>query len=316
MSNELPGRKIWIAGHRGLLGGALQRRLGQGDHRLVTIGRDELDLRDQSGVNAFVASEKPDAIILAAARVGGIAAHKAEPSAFILDNLLIAGHVLQAALDHGVGTLVHIASSAVYPADVPQPMSEDALMTGRLDPTHEPYGLAKLAGMTAVKAIREQYGRSFFSVLPCNLYGPGASFHPEKSHFIPALIRRAHEAKMAGAQRLVAWGTGTPRREVLFIDDCADAIAFLLENPPASSFVNLGSGEDRSLREVIEIICEIVGFTGEIAFDATKPDGVARRLMDCGRLNQMGWRPRMPLREGIRATYAWFLENHETRSAA
>ena len=283
---------------------------------MITVDRPILDLKDQNNVDAFLKQERPDIVIIAAGKVGGIAAHKAQPADFILDNLIISTNIIQSSLKYDIGTLVHVASSAVYPADAECPIKEEALLSGRLDPTHEAYAVAKIAGIATNQAIRQQHGRNFFSVLPCNLYGPGANFDSATSHFLPGLIRRAHEAKLANAKELTAWGTGKPRREVLYVDDCADAIAFLLENDPGTACINIGAGEDHTIETYLDTICDVVGYGGSIAFDSSKPDGVSRRLMDSGRLNELGWRPRTGLRQGIKATYSWFLQNFEAASAA
>ena len=315
--------KIYIAGHRGMVGGALLRRLearrAAGEAlELVTRTHAELDLTDQAAVRAFMAAERPDVVILAAAKVGGIHANNTYPAEFIHANLMIAANVIHAAHEAGVERLLQLGSSCIYPRDAAQPMAEDALLTGPLEPTNEPYAIAKIAGIKLCESYNRQYGRDYRSVMPTNLYGPGDNFHPENSHVLPALIRRFHEAAEAGAERVTIWGTGTPRREFLHVDDMAEASLFVLDLDRATydantermlSHINVGTGEDISILELAQLVAEVTGFTGRIETDPTRPDGTPRKLMDVSRLEAMGWRAKIGLREGVAATYRWYLEN-------
>jgi GDP-L-fucose synthase len=306
MTNAPGKRRIFIAGHRGMVGSALVRRLAREDVELLTVGRDALDLRDQSAVRAWIAANAPDAIILAAAKVGGILANQNEPADFLADNLLIAANVIEGAHRAGVERLVFIASAAAYPLLVPQPMREEALLTGPLDPTHEGYAVAKIAGIKLCETYRRQYGRRYFAALPCNLYGVNDHFDPQTSHVVPALIRKFHAAKRAGEAEVVVWGSGTPRREFLYVDDLADAILFLLERYDGEGPINVGAGADVTIRELAGIIGKAAGFIGALAFDSSKPDGAPRRLMDSSRLAALGWRPKTKLEEGVAEVYRWF----------
>ncbi|WP_425102274.1 GDP-L-fucose synthase [Tropicibacter sp. S64] len=313
--------KLYIAGHRGMVGGAILRRLearkaaGE-DLTLITRTHAELDLTSQAQVADFMASEKPDVVILAAAKVGGIIANNSYPGQFIYENLMIQSNVIHQAHANGVQRLLQLGSSCIYPKFAEQPMREDALLTGTLEPTNEPYAVAKIAGIKLCESYNRQYGRDYRSVMPTNLYGPGDNFHPENSHVLPAMIRRFHEAKEDGLDEVVIWGTGTPKREFLHVDDMAEASLFVLDLPKAQydantqemlSHINVGSGTDVSILELAQIVARVTGFEGTIATDPSKPDGTPRKLMDVGRLRDMGWQARIGLEEGIAETYAWFL---------
>ncbi|MDU8914027.1 GDP-L-fucose synthase [Aestuariicoccus sp. MJ-SS9] len=315
--------RIYIAGHRGMVGGAILRRLqaradaGE-DLTLVTRTHAELDLTNQAAVAAFMAAENPDVVILAAARVGGIHANNTYPGDFIYDNLMIECNVIHQAFAHGVRRLLQLGSSCIYPRAVAQPMREDALLTGVLEPTNEPYAIAKIAGIKLCESYNRQHGTDYRSVMPTNLYGPGDNFHPENSHVLPALIRRFHEAAEAGAESVTIWGSGKPRREFLHVDDMAEASLFVLDLPkdtyeantePMLSHINVGSGTDVSILELAQMVMRVTGFEGRIVTDPTKPDGTMRKLMDVSRLADMGWRAGIGLEQGIAETYAWFLEN-------
>ena len=300
--------KLFIAGHQGMVGAALVRRFAREPGvSLVTRPRSELDLANQAAVEAFYAAEKPDAVVVAAAKVGGIHANSTYPADFIYSNLAVATNTIHGAYRAGVKRLLFLGSSCIYPKHAPQPMSEDCLLTGPLEPTNEAYAIAKIAGLKLAQFYRQQYGVCFHSAMPTNLYGPGDNYHPQNSHVLPALIRRFHEAREAGAAEVGAWGTGSPRREFLHVDDLADACAFLLrlENPP--DLINVGTGTDVTIRELTELVAAVVGYRGRITWDASKPDGTPRKLMDESRLTALGWRARTALREGIEKTYASFL---------
>ncbi len=313
--------RIFVAGSRGLVGSAMVRRLrAEGYDNLLTPERDQLDLTDQAAVRDFFRREKPEYVILAAARVGGIHANNTYPAEFIYQNLAIQNNVIHCAWECGVERLLFLGSSCIYPKLAPQPMREEHLLTGPLEPTNEPYAIAKIAGLKMCEAYNRQYGTRFVAVMPTNLYGPGDNFHPENSHVLPALIRRFHEAKLAGAAEVVVWGSGKPMREFLFVDDMADGSLFVLNLPdevlaenllsyPRPCFVNLGTGEDVSIRQLAVTVREVVGFAGELVFDSSKPDGTPRKLLEVSRLQRLGWRARTSLREGIEQTYRWYLEN-------
>ena len=306
--------KIFVAGHRGLVGSAILRKLqAAGYTNLVTRTRAELDLRDQAAVNRFFEEERPEYVFLAAAKVGGILANSTYPADFIRDNLQIQTNVIDAAYRHGVKKLLFLGSSCIYPKYAPQPMKEEYLLTGPLEPTNEWYAVAKIAGIKMAQAYRRQYGFNAISLMPTNLYGPGDNFDLETSHVIPALIRKFHEAKVEGRPHVVVWGTGKPRREFLHVDDLADAALFLIENYDGEEIVNVGVGEDVSIRELAELIRDVVGFKGEIVFDTTKPDGTPRKLLDVSRLHALGWRASIPLRKGLEQTYAWYRANEGQR---
>ncbi|MGO9673856.1 MAG: GDP-L-fucose synthase family protein [Methylocella sp.] len=303
-------RRIWVAGHRGMVGSALMRRLSREDAELLTVSREALDLRDQSAVRAWVAGAAPDAIILAAAKVGGILANASSPADFLVDNLVIAANVIEAAHRANVERLVFIGSSAIYPRLAPQPMREDSLLTGPLEPTHEWYAIAKIAGVKMCEAYRLQHGRRYIAVLPCNLYGVNDHFDSATSHVLPALIRKFHEAKQAGSSEVVVWGSGTPLREFLYVDDLADAIVFLMDRYDETPPINCGAGADLTIRQLAETIGRVVGFTGALVFDSTKPDGPPRKLMDSSRLLALGWRPKMAIEDGVAEVYRWYLREN------
>ncbi|HXW70316.1 MAG TPA: GDP-L-fucose synthase [Methylocella sp.] len=304
-------KKIWVAGHRGMVGSAIVRRFASEDVEILTVERAELDLRDQAAVRAWMAVAKPDAIILAAAKVGGIYANDTYPAEFLIDNLAIELNVIQASHLAGIDRLVFLGSSCIYPKFAAQPIHEDALLTGPLEPTNEWYAIAKIAGIKMCQAYRRQYGRRYISVMPCNLYGRNDNFDPMTSHVLPALIRKFHAAKTAGEDQVVVWGTGAPLREFLYVDDLADAIVFLLENYDGDQPINCGAGSDLSIRELAEMIGRITNFKGKLVFDPTKPDGTPRKLMDSSRLAALGWQPKTPLEDGIAKLYRWFVETHE-----
>jgi GDP-L-fucose synthase len=309
MSYDLAGKRIFIAGHRGMVGAGIVRRLASERCQVLTVGRDRLDLRDQAGVRSWMAREKPDAVVIAAAKVGGIYANDKYPAEFIYENLVIETNLIEAAFREGVEKLLFLGSSCIYPKMAPQPITEEALLTGSLEPTNEWYALAKIAGLKMCEAFRRQYGIDFISAMPTNLYGPGDNFDLEKSHVIPALIRKAHDAKLAGASTLTIWGSGSPRREFLHVDDAADAIVHLLKTYSAATHVNVGSGQDVTILKLAELVGDVVGFTGTIVTDPSKPDGTPRKLMDVSRLFDSGWRPKYGLKEGLRKTYAWYCDN-------
>jgi GDP-L-fucose synthase len=311
--------RIYVAGHRGMVGGAISRKLREGGVEVITRTHAELDLTDQAAVRAFFTSEKLDGVVLAAAKVGGIHANNTYPADFIYENLMIEANVVHQAYAAGVQRLLFLGSSCIYPRAVEQPMREDALLTGVLEPTNEPYAVAKIAGIKLCESYNRQYGTDYRSVMPTNLYGPGDNFHPENSHVMPALIRRFHEAARDGLDQVAIWGSGAPRREFLHVDDMADASLFILNLPvdhyqantqPMLSHINVGYGEDVTIRELAALVAEVTGFKGNIVFDASKPDGAMRKLMDSSRLNALGWKPRVRLEQGIRSAYSWFINNH------
>ena len=305
--------KIFIAGHRGLVGSALLRRLeAEGFHNLPRRDRSQLDLGDEQAVREFMFGERPAVVVLAAAKVGGIKANNDLPVEFLLDNLRIQNNVIQAAHDAGVRKLLFLGSSCIYPKHAPQPIGESALLSGPLEPTNEAYAVAKIAGIKLCQAFSREHGSNFISAMPTNLYGPQDNFDLESSHVLPALLRKAHEAKTQKARELVVWGSGQPRREFLHVDDAASACLFLLEKYDSPEIVNVGCGEDISIRELAELICDVVGFNGDLAWDATKPDGTPRKLLDVTKLKNLGWQPDIPLRDGIARTYDWFLQNNPT----
>lgn len=307
-----PAAKIYVAGHRGLAGGAIVRALqAQGYRNLLLRTHAELDLISQAAVNAFFAKEKPDYVFLAAAKVGGIHANNIYPAEFIRDNLAIQTNVIHSAWESGAKKLAFLGSSCIYPKQAPQPMPEACLMTGPLETTNEWYAIAKIAGIKMCQAYRRQYGFDAISLMPTNLYGPGDNFHLENSHVMPALIRKFHEAKLRGDREVVMWGTGTPRREFLHVDDLGAAAVFLMQHYSGEDFVNVGVGDDVTIRELAEIIQHVVGYEGQIVHDLSKPDGTPRKLMDVSRLKQLGWTASIPLAKGVQDTYRWFLSDEE-----
>ncbi len=300
---------IFIAGHRGLVGGAAVRKLrAEGFARLLTRTRAELDLTNRHGVEEFFAREKPAIVVVAAAKVGGIKANKDRPVEFLLENLQIQNNLIHAAHTHGVRKLLFLGSSCIYPKHAPQPIPESALLGGPLEPTNEAYAIAKIAGIKLCQAYAREYGANFISAMPTNLYGPNDNFNLDTSHVLAALLRKAHEAKANGAREIVVWGSGTPRREFLHVDDLASACLFLLRNYDSPEIINIGTGTDLTIRELAELICDVVGFRGELTWDRSQPDGTPRKLLDISKIESLGWKPRIPLREGIAQTYKWFTE--------
>jgi len=310
----LEGKRVWVAGHRGMVGSAIVRRLASEGCEVLTAGRDVLDLERQSAVETWIAENKPDAIFMAAAKVGGILANDTYPADFLYNNLVIETNIVDAAWRSGVGKVLFLGSSCIYPKFAPQPITEDALLTGPLEPTNEWYAIAKIAGIKLAQAYRKQHGCDFISAMPTNLYGLGDNYDLNSSHVLPALIRKAHEAKLAGVDNITIWGTGTPRREFLNADDCADACVFLMKTYSDFEHVNVGSGEDVTIMELAQMVCEVVGFKGEIATDTTKPDGTPRKLMSADKLRGMDWKPTITLPAGIRDAYRAFLSSLETPS--
>ena len=311
---ELKGKRVFVAGHRGMVGSALTRRLAKENVEFVTAPRSEVDLRDQAAVNGWFAAKRPQVVFLAAAKVGGIAANDTLRGEFLYDNLAIATNVIHAAHVGKAEKLMFLGSSCIYPRLAPQPLREDSMLTGALEPTNEPYAIAKIAGIKMVEAYRSQYGSDFINVMPTNLYGRGDNYHPEYSHVVAALIRRFHEAKVSGVRNVVVWGTGTPRREFLYVDDLADACVHLMKTYSSDELVNIGTGEDITIAEFARLVAAVVGYTGEIGFDPSRPDGTPRKLLDISRLAKLGWRATTPLGEGIKLAYQAYLS--ETRLAA
>jgi GDP-L-fucose synthase len=305
----LAGRRVFVAGHRGMVGSALTRRLGESGCEVLTAGRGEVDLRRQTATEAWLEARRPDAVFVAAATVGGILANDTRPGEFLYDNLMIAGNVIEASRRAGVKKLLFLGSSCIYPRLAPQPMPEGALLTGPLEPTNQWYAVAKIAGLKLCAAYRRQYGADFISAQPTNLYGPGDTYDLEASHVVPALIAKTHRAKVTGAAEVEIWGTGTPKREFLHVDDLADALVFLMERYSDESHVNIGWGEDVSIRELAELIAEVVGYQGGFRYATEKPDGTPRKLLDVSRLSALGWRPRIQLKDGLADAYRWFVDN-------
>jgi GDP-L-fucose synthase len=303
--------KIFVAGHRGMVGSALVRRLNAlGYHNIITRSRSELDLLNQQAVHTFLQAEKPDYIYIAAAKVGGIQANNVYRADFIYQNLMVEANLIHGAHLAGVQSLMFLGSSCIYPKLAPQPMHEDALLTGTLEPTNEPYAIAKIAGIKMCEAYNAQYGRQYISVMPTNMYGPNDNYDLNNSHVLPALIRKAHEAKLRGDAALVVWGTGTPMREFLYADDLADACVYLMEQGYSGPLVNIGTGTDVTIRELAETVLKVVGFNGELTFDTSKPDGTPRKLMDVSRLAGLGWRAKTSLEDGIKLAYQDFISKH------
>lgn len=312
---NLTGRRVWVAGHGGMVGAAIVRRLAGENCEILTADRTQVNLMRQDQVERWMANARPDAIFLAAAKVGGIQANDTRPAEFLYDNLMIEANIIAAAHQNNVAKLLFLGSSCIYPKLAPQPIPEDALLTGQLEPTNEWYAIAKIAGVKLAQAYRKQYGCDFISAMPTNLYGPGDNFDLQSSHVMPALIRKAHEAKLASAGELMVWGSGAPRREFLHVDDCADALVFLMQRYSADEHVNVGSGEDIPIAELASLVARAVGFEGRLNFDRTKPDGTPRKLMSGDKLKAMGWAPNVSLHEGLRATYAWFNERQASHQA-
>jgi GDP-L-fucose synthase len=304
---ELKSKTVFVAGHRGMVGAALVRRLAQEDVELLTAGRSELDLRDQAAVFTWFAAKRPQAVFLAAAKVGGIVANNTLRAEFLYDNLAIAANVIHAAHVNGAEKLMFLGSSCIYPKLAAQPLREDSILTGPLEPTNEPYAIAKIAGIKMAEAYRGQYACDFINVMPTNLYGPGDNYHPEYSHVVAALIRRFHEAKLSGASNVTVWGTGTPRREFLYVDDMADACVHLMKTYSAMEMVNIGTGEDITIAEFAQLVACAVGYTGQISYDTSRPDGTPRKLLDVSRLAKLGWRASTSLEDGIRLAYRAYL---------
>lgn len=301
----LPSSRIFVAGHRGMVGSAIVRALQQeGCNELILRSRAELDLTDERAVRSLITAERPDIVVLAAARVGGIQANNSFPADFIRDNLAIQSNVLNASLDAGVQRLLFMGSSCIYPRECPQPIRESYLLTGPLEPTNEAYAVAKIAGITTCRAFNRQHGTAYLPVMPCNLYGPNDNYHPTNSHVIPALLRRFHEAARRGDQEVVMWGTGQPLREFLHADDLAAACLMLLRDTDEAELINVGAGADQSIRAIAELVAEIVGFGGTITHDLSKPDGTPRKIMDIERIRALGWQPSISLRDGLRGVYA------------
>ena len=306
---SLEGKRVWVAGHRGMVGAAIIRGLAHQNCVVLTVERKTVDLRDQAAVKNWVAREKPEVIFLAAARVGGILANKTYPADFLYENLMIEANIIEASHSIGASKLLFLGSSCIYPRMASQPIAEDALLTGPLETTNEWYAIAKIAGIKLCQAYRTQYGVDFISAMPTNLYGPGDNFDLNSSHVIPAIIRKAHEAKITDAPELNIWGTGSALREFMHVDDCANACIHLMKSYSASSHVNVGSGQELSIAKLAEVVCQVVGYRGKIIFDALKPDGTPRKLLDSSRLYDLGWRPEIPLETGLSGAYHWYMNS-------
>lgn len=304
---DLAGKRVWVAGHRGLVGSAIVRRLARENCEVLTVGRETADLRRQADVERWMGTARPDAVFMAAATVGGIYANDTHPADFLYDNIAIETNVIEASRHAGVGKLLFLGSSCIYPRLATQPMREDALLTGPLEPTNQWYAVAKIAGIMLCRAYRRQYGLDFISAMPTNVYGPHDNFDLNSSHVIPALLAKAHAAKLNGETGLSVWGTGAPLRELIHVDDIADALVFLMQHYSGEEHVNIGVGSDVSIKDLAELVLRIVGLKGGLRFDTSKPDGMPRKLLDSGRLFAMGWRPRIGLEEGLRQTYDWYL---------
>lgn len=308
MAYALQGKRVYVAGHKGMVGGALVRRLEEESCSILTSDRST-DLRSQEAVREWYAANRPDAVIVAAAKVGGILANDSYPADFLFDNLMIEANLIEGARQTGVEKLLFLGSSCIYPKFAEQPIVEEALLTGPLESTNEWYAIAKIAGLKLCQAYRKQHGSDFISAMPTNLYGPGDNFDLETSHVLPALIRKAHEAKARGERGMQIWGTGTPMREFLHVDDCADALVFLLKNYSDLDHVNVGSGTDIAIKDLALLVMDVVGLEGELTHDLSKPDGTPRKLMSAQKLRALGWEPSLELRDGVKSTYAWFCEN-------
>ena len=312
---DLTGKRVFVTGHRGMVGSALVRALdARGDVQIMTAGRDAFDLRDQAATFGWIENNRPDVIIVAAATVGGIVANSSRPAEFIYDNLAIETNLIEGARRGGVPRCVFLGSSCIYPKLSHQPMSEDQLLTGPLEPTNQWYAIAKIAGIKMVQAYREQYGLDYISVMPTNLYGPGDNFNLQSAHVIPALMRKAHEARRAGAGQMEVWGSGKVRREFLFVDDLAEAVLFLTETYDSSEHINVGTGVDVTIAEIARLVCETVGFAGDLVYDTSKPDGTPRKLMDVTRINGLGWTASTDLKDGLRRAYDWYLTESEKQN--
>ncbi len=311
MTYRLAGKRVWVAGHRGLVGSSLVRRLASEDCSVLTPDRATLNLESGDAVERWMVEQKPQAIFLAAAKVGGIFANNLKRADFLYQNLMIELNVIHAAFRHGVEKLLFLGSSCIYPRDATQPVVEEALLTGPLEPTNEPYALAKIAGVKLCESYRQQYGCDFISAMPTNLYGPNDNFHPQHAHVPAALMSRFHEAKIDGLPQVTVWGTGTPRREFLFVDDLADACVFLMRNYSGPIAINVGTGEDVTISSFAAMMRSIVGYPGKLVFDPAYPDGTPRKVLDVGRLSSMGWKAKTQLQEGLTQTYRWYLDNYE-----
>jgi GDP-L-fucose synthase len=316
VSYSLEGKRVWVAGHRGMVGSALVRRLAGEDCTILTADRGTLDLQSSAAVERWMDAEPPQAIFLAAAKVGGILANKLHPADFLFQNLAIELNIIHAAFKRGVEKLLFLGSSCIYPRLAPQPITEEALLTGPLEPTNEAYALAKIAGIKLCQGYREQYGCDFIAAMPTNLYGPNDNFHPEHAHVPAALLTRFHEAKMEQRPEVKVWGTGKPRREFLFVDDLADACVFLMKAYSGPIALNVGTGEDLTIGEFAELVRTVVGYKGKLVFDPSYPDGTPRKMLDVSRLRSLGWRPKVELKEGLAMTYQWYLNNFDQLRAA
>jgi GDP-L-fucose synthase len=306
----LHGKRVWVAGDRGLVGSGLVRRLKSEDCLVLSAPRDKVDLRDPDQTFTWMAENRPQVIFLAAAKVGGILANSTRPATFLYDNMMIEANVIESARMIEAEKLMFLGSSCIYPREATQPITEDALLSGPLEPTNQWYAIAKIAGLKLCQAYRRQYGVDYISVMPTNLYGPGDNFDLNSSHVMPALIAKAHAAKQNGSRSLEVWGTGSPLREMLHVDDAADAMVHVMKHYSGEDPVNIGSGDDLSIADMARLVCEVVGFTGEIRFDTSKPDGTPRKVLDIGQLRRLGWTPKIDLRDGIRSAYLWYLANY------
>jgi GDP-L-fucose synthase len=312
---SLAGRRVWVAGHRGLVGSAIHRRLAREECEVLTVGRSDVDLRRQTDVEDWLADQRPDVVVVAAAKVGGILANSTQPAEFLYDNLAIEANIIEGARRTSVAKLVFLGSSCIYPKLAPQPMPESSMLTGPLEPTNEWYAIAKIAGIKMCQAYRAQYGSDFISAMPTNLYGPGDNFDLASSHVLPALMRKVHEAKAASEKTVEIWGSGKPLREFLYVDDCADAIIYLLKHYSGNEHVNVGSGEETSIAALARTIADVIGYGGKFHYDKSKPDGMPRKLLDVARLSALGWSAQTSLTDGIRQTYAWYLEHRAGEAA-